>query len=268
MSTWLWGLLLAGATIVLAVTGAMVTRHRIGPERLKLNNEVAGFIYAVIGVVYAVLLGFSALIVWEQYDKAQVVVEEEANKLADLYRSAQTFPDDMRTEVETSLRTYARLVIDKEWPAMAEGQFSPETWDAYDHLWRIYQNFEPSNDHERTWFGESLTRMNDLGDQRRLRLLASRSEAVPNVMWIVLLGAGAVTVSFTLLFGTMNPTAHILMIAALATTIALVLFSIFAMHEPFAGVTRVEPEAFHQVLELFDRQSRPDGAQTSAPSGG
>jgi hypothetical protein len=32
---------------------------------------VAGFIYAVIGVVYAVLLGFSAIIVWEQYRQAR-----------------------------------------------------------------------------------------------------------------------------------------------------------------------------------------------------
>ncbi len=124
MSTWIWGLLLAGATIVLAVTGAEVTRHTIGPERLKLNNEVAGFIYAVIGVVYAVLLGFSALIVWEQYDKAQVIVEEEANKLADLYRNAQAFPDDVEKALEAGLRTYAQLVIEKEWPAMADGQSS------------------------------------------------------------------------------------------------------------------------------------------------
>ncbi len=144
----------------------------------------------------------------------------------------------------------------------------PEAWDAYDKLWRVYLGFEPSTDHQRIWFEESLTRMNDLGDQRRLRLLASRAEGVPNVMWIVLLGAGAVTVSFTFLFGTMNPTGHLLMIIGLAATIALVLFSIFAMHEPFAGITRVRPEAFRQTLTLFDRQNRAEGEQAPAPGGG
>lgn len=268
MSTWVWGILLAGATIFLAVAGALLTRRWIGPERLKLNNEVAGFIYAVIGVVYAVLLGFSALIVWEQYDKAIVVVEQEANKLGDLYRDAQTFPDDVRIVVEASLRAYANLVIEKEWPAMAAGEPSPEAWKAYDQLWRIYQKFEPENEHQKIWYEESLTRMNELGDQRRLRLLSSRAEGVPNVMWFVLLGAGAVTVSFTLLFGTTNPTAHVLMIAGLATTIALVLFSIFAMHEPFAGITRVEPEAFEQVLRLFDLQSQTNVDTSPSPPPG
>lgn len=31
------------------------------------HNDVAGFIYAVLGVVYAVLLGFVTLVVWEDF---------------------------------------------------------------------------------------------------------------------------------------------------------------------------------------------------------
>jgi hypothetical protein len=40
-------------------------------EVLERHNEVAGFIYAVIGVLYAVVLGFTAVIVWERYDQAK-----------------------------------------------------------------------------------------------------------------------------------------------------------------------------------------------------
>jgi hypothetical protein len=52
---------------------------------------VAGFIYAVLGIVYAVLLGFAAITVWERYDRAQASVEQEADDLAELYRDAETF---------------------------------------------------------------------------------------------------------------------------------------------------------------------------------
>ena len=266
MSAWLWGILLAGAMVLLAIAGTLLTRRWVGAETLKSNNEVAGFIYAVIGVVYAVLLGFSAIIVWEQYDKAIVVVEQEANQLADLFRDAQTFPSNVQTEVENRLRTYAELVIEKEWPAMADGQSSPEAWEAYNQLWGIYHRFVPENEHQRSWYEASLVQLNDLGDQRRLRLLSSRAEGVPSIMWVVLIGAGTITVCFALLFGTKNLSAQVLMIAGLATTIALVLFSIFAMHEPFAGITRIEPEAFHQVLMLFDLQSQQDIDQSSLPA--
>lgn len=249
---WLWGILLVGAMVLLAVAGTLLARRWVSVEVLKLNNEVAGFIYGVIGVLYAVLLGFTAIIVWEQFDKAQAVVEQEANELADLYRDAQAFPDDVRRELETHLRAYARLVVEKEWPAMVERKSSPETWEEYNQLWRIYHRFRPQHEHEKIWYAQSLTKLNQLGDQRRLRLLSSRSEGVPDVMWVVLLGAGVITIGFSFLFGTRNATAQVLMTSGLAMTIALVLFSIVALEHPFAGITRVEPDAFDQVADIFD----------------
>jgi hypothetical protein len=121
---------------------------------------VAGFIYAVIGVVYAVLLGFATVTVWERYDRAQASVEQEANDLADLYRDAQTFPSDIRAELESRIRDYVQLAVEKEWPAMAERKFSPEVWDAYIQLWRTYYQFAPGNDQEKIWYSQSLTKLN------------------------------------------------------------------------------------------------------------
>ena len=249
---WLWSILLVGATVLFAAAGTLLARRWVSVEILKLNNEVAGFIYAVIGVLYAVLLGFTAIIVWEQFDKAQAGVDQEANELADLYRHAQAFPDDTRRVLETQLRAYAKLVVEKEWPAMAERTSSFETWEMYNQLWRTYQQFQPQNDHERIWYAESLTRMSELGDQRRLRLLSSRSEGIPRVMWVALLGAGGVTIGFSFLFGTRSATAQVLMTSALTMTIALVLLSILALEEPFRGITRVDPGAFDQLAYIFD----------------
>jgi len=256
VATWFWGILLVGALPALAVGGAMLVRRAVGPEVLERHNEVAGFIYAVIGVVYAVLLGFTAIIVWEQYRHAQQGVEREANALADLYRDAQVFPPEVRKQLEVRLRAYARVVVEKEWPAMAEGKSSPEAWEAVNRLWRAYHDFRPQDDHQRAWYGESLQRLNELGDHRRDRLLSIRS-GVPGVMWMALLGAGAVTIGFTFFFGARNARAQGLMIAALSVTIAVVLFSILALEHPFAGITRVEPDAFHQLEDILDVWSKP-----------
>ena len=249
---WLWGILLIGTMVLLAVAGILLARRWFGVEVLKLNNEVAGFIYGVIGVLYAVLLGFTAIIVWERFDTAQADVDEEANALADLYRNAQVFPDDVRKELETHLRAYATLVADKEWAAMAAQRASPETWEAYNRLWHTYHLFQPQTDHEKIWYAQSLTELNQLGDQRRLRLLSSRSDGIPDVMWVALLGAGIITIGFSFLFGTRSAKAQVLMTGGLAMTIALVLFSIMALEQPFSGVTRIEPDSFRQVANIFD----------------
>lgn len=234
-----------------AVGASILVRRRVGAEVLARHNDVAGFIYAVIGVVYAVLLGFSAIIVWEQFRNAQEGAELEANALADLYRDAQVFPAETREAIEARLREYARLVVEDEWPAMAAGESSARTWEAYNLLWRAYHEFRPQDEHQYAWYGESVQRLNLLGDQRRNRLLSVRS-GVPAVMWTVLVGAGAVTIGFSFLFGTGNPRAQALMVGALALTIGVVLLSILALEHPFGGITRVDPEAFEQVLRILD----------------
>jgi hypothetical protein len=94
---------------------------------------------------------------------------------------------------------------------MAEGKSSPEAWDAYTQLWQTYYRFTPQNDREKAWYTQSLTRLNELGDQRRLRLLSSQSGGVPWAMWGVLIGAGAITIGFSLFFGTKNTVAQVLM---------------------------------------------------------
>jgi len=208
---WFWSLLLVGATVLLSVAGTLMVRRLISVEVLERHNEVAGFIYAVIGVVYAVLLGFAAITVWERYDRAQASVEQEANDLADLYRDAQTFQGEIRTQLESQIRDYVRLAVQKEWPAMADGKSNPEVWDAYMKLWRTYYQFTPETDQEKTWYSHSLTKLNDLSDQRRARLLMSRAGSVPVMMWVALLGTGAITIAFSFLFGTPNTTAQIIM---------------------------------------------------------
>ena len=89
----------------------------------------------------------------------------------------------------------------RRWP---RGKSSPEAWNAYNQLWLTYYRFRPQNEYERIWYTQSLTRLNQLGDQRRLRLLSSRSGGIPSGMWLVLLGAGAITIAFSYLFGTRN----------------------------------------------------------------
>jgi len=250
VETWFWILLFVVALPAFAVGCALLVRRIVGVDVLERDNAVAGFIYAVVGVVYAVLLGFSAIIVWEQFRHAQEGVEHEANALADLYRDSRVFPPEVRNAVELRVREYARVVVAKEWPAMAEGKSSSETWDAYNGLWRTYHEFEPQDDHQRAWYEQSLQRLNEFADARRDRLLSVQSD-VPTVMWGVLLGGGAITIGFSFLFGMRNVRAQVFMTASLALTIGVALLSILALEKPFAGITRVDPEAFHQVDRIL-----------------
>src|SRR5690348_12116671 len=68
---WVSGILMVGLPTLLAMAGPILIRRRVGLERLSNNNEVAGFKFATIGVLYAVLLAFAVVVVWEKFSDAE-----------------------------------------------------------------------------------------------------------------------------------------------------------------------------------------------------
>ena len=75
---WLGALLIVIVPTALAMAGPLLVRRRYSLERLATNNEIAGFKFATVGVIYAVLLAFAVIIVWERFTDAESAVVQEA----------------------------------------------------------------------------------------------------------------------------------------------------------------------------------------------
>ena len=68
--------------------------------RLELHNDVAGFIYAALGVIYAVLLALVVIAVWEKYQAADETVEQEANAIAEIFWLAHRLPEPEGSHIQ------------------------------------------------------------------------------------------------------------------------------------------------------------------------
>ena len=69
------------------------------------HNDVAGFIYAALGVIYAVLMALVVIAVWEEYGAASDTVEQEANAAADIFWLADQLPEPRGTHVQELVRS-------------------------------------------------------------------------------------------------------------------------------------------------------------------
>ncbi len=254
MSAALYGVLVVFLSILLAVGGLALVQYLVPWQVRRQHNDVAGFIYAVLGVVYAVLLGFVTIVVWEDYEVAKTTTDDEANELAELFWLGRGLPDPQGERLQELAHSYARVVIDEEWPLMEQGRASPHAAAIAHEMRSTIYDFEPSNAAEQVLYEQGLERVHELVDERRLRLLEAR-EGMPDILWGVLVVGGIIVVGFTYLFGLENTRSHTLMIAALAAIIALVLFTIYALNHPFTGITRIKPDAFELVLDTFEEYS-------------
>jgi hypothetical protein len=254
MQSILLSLLVIVASIVLAVVGLRMVHRRYPHPVRQSNNEVAGFFLSVLGVVYAVLLAFVVVVVWEDFDSSRVTAEKEANEITDIYRISLALPDPTGTNIRTIADRYSHTAIDQEWPAMARGETSPEILRLSDSLWSEATHFQATNDHDRLLQEQMLSHLGDFNDDRRLRELAARTD-LPQVMWVLLVGGAVVTVVFTYFFSTPNIVAQCIMTGMYTACITFVLLLVGLLRSPFSGGVHVTPEAFETSLETMRRLS-------------
>ena len=254
-----YGVLVVGGVCLLALAGLELVQRLVPADSRRQHNDVAGFIYAALGVIYAVLLALVVIAVWEEYDAASETVEQEANALAEIAWLAHRLPEPEGSHLQELARSYAHEVADKEWPLMEQGQAplmtqtqgTPAGWTLIDEIRANLQQFQPRTPADEQLYAEGLDQVQRLADARRMRLVAAE-EGIPGVLWAVLIFGGVAAIGFTYLFGMENTWAHRLMVVTLAAVIGLVLFTIGVLEHPFSGGARIGPGAFELILQRFE----------------
>jgi hypothetical protein len=85
LHTAVYGVLVVGGVCLVALAGFELVDRLVPAVSRQRHNDVAGFIYAALRVIYAVLLALVVISVWEEYQAASETVEEEANSVAEIF---------------------------------------------------------------------------------------------------------------------------------------------------------------------------------------
>ena len=249
-SIWYAAVLLLVPTTIVAMAGPVVIRRLMTLDTLRTNNEVAGFKFATVGVIYAVLLAFAVIVVWEKFNQAESGVAVEATAAATLIRLSYGIDADHGAAVRAATINYLKTAITRDWPAMAQGRVSAGATDALGHIYDAVLKFHAIGGSEGLVIAEVLRQVDRLSEARRQRLVSANG-TVPGIIWLVLFVGAFVTVGFTFFFGTPNLRAQACMTGALSFLIFAGLVTIVAIDHPFAGTFKVGPEALASVVEDF-----------------
>ncbi len=241
------GLIVIGGAVAISIIGLLIVRRFVSHSRLKVHHDVADPILGALAAVYAVLIAFVVVTVWQSFDKSNAGVQLEANYLADIYRDSEAFSPDFHQKVGNLLREYRQAVVDYEWKTMARGEMSPEVERLMRKIWALYTVYQPRTSTEQSFFDESVRKLNLFRELRRQRLMDSRTGIEP-LLWFVLITGGLSIISFTFFFGAENLKAQLAMVALLAITISLILFTIMSLDFPFTGSISISPDPFKQIL--------------------
>jgi hypothetical protein len=231
--------------------GAQALVHRwVGVEKLVQNNEIAGFKFATVGVIYAVLLAFTVIVVWEKFSAAENAVDQEAASIAALLRYAEG-KEPAALALRQSVTAYAKTVIEDEWPAMEKESESPAATRALDAVYDAALALGRAGTRETADMAEVFAQTDNITASRRIRLHLATG-LVPPIIWAALFAGALLTVGFTLFFGSENLLAQIAMTGVLSTLVTLGLMVIVSIDHPFTGAVSVHPDPIVNVLTEFD----------------
>jgi hypothetical protein len=246
---WLAAILVVVLPTIAAMYGPALIRRRVALERLTVNNEIAGFKFATVGVLFAVLVAFAIIMVWERFADAENAVSQEAAAAAALYRLASgTEPDAV--ELRRTLDNYLALAIERDWPQMALEGNSDDVRSALDGVYGTAVRLAQNGSRPTAVLLAMFNQLDALTQARRTRLHLAVG-IVPPMLWVVLTLGGVLTVAFTLFFGTKNLRAQVMMTGVLSILVFMSLLVIVSINHPFTGPVHVDSEPLRTVLVEF-----------------
>ncbi len=245
------------ATVAVAVH--TVVRRNVAFDRLSEQHDVAGYLVAVVGVLYSVVLGFLVGTVWTQFAAAQQTADSEAGSIADAFNYARNVQPPQSLQLRRLIAKYAIEVRDVEWFSAQNGREDPRAQRLLTRTVLLTIALPPPPTSRgagailegttmRTFL---LTSLREIGDARRLRLVQSESHLPAGMLEALVLG-GVMVVSFVFFFGIKSYFRQMAMTALVTGSIGLFFGLVLELSTPYSGAVHISRDAWTYVIDNND----------------
>ncbi len=197
------------------------------------------------------LIAFVVFATWDDYDKAKINSDTEANTIHDLFLNSHGLPEEFQPQIKAKILEYLNEVIEDEWDSLAVGKANHQSKEILVDLWKIYMDMDSlHNDKQKAIFAESISKLNDITDARRMRILDSQNH-IPDIIWIVIIFGALTSVGFSLFFGTKSFAIQVTMTSLFTITNVIIILMILNLDNPFSGDAKITPEPFEYVQKYI-----------------
>jgi len=225
-------------------------RKRFPPSRTAEQQNIVLGPFAFVVTLYAFLLSFVVINLWQTFSQAQRTVVIEAETVSVLYQLTESFPGAQM--IRQAMTQYVKSVSQDEWPAIAGGKTSPKTEALYNQIWRGVRDLVPATAKEQLLYAELLDQLSTFANSRRDRLLIAGG-SIPKLMWTILIYGGLLLLSGLYYLNIGSPREQIVIDF---TVIAILFATIYLGLEfsgPFQGDVKVSPQSLERIAAYMEQ---------------
>lgn len=226
----------------------MLYHMRIKPESIRRSHDVSAAVYAILGVLYGIILGFITIQSQERWLELRDVREKEAAVIISIGEIAKTLSESSSRSIIQAITVYARKVAETEWDDDREA--SPEGALAIRNVVKCIVTMESTTDRNLLASQTLLQLSSDLIGTRVLRLNLLR-EHIGSMLWLIMILGGIIMTAFLLLFAPENVFMHTAMIFIVASLIISVLFLVYSYEHPTDGPFVISADPYQRAAMIL-----------------
>ena len=244
---WMALVIFAAIYFVAAVIYLIVIRLA-KDDRARAFKALSPGMLPPLGIIFGLLVGFIAVGVWNDFDRAKVAVGSEASALRGVLLLAESLPDEQQSRLRALINRHIEEAVKQEWPAMAQQRATlgtlPRTLMEAIH---VTLTLKPADDNQRTAQREVVNALEKAMEARRQRIVISES-SVKSVKWAAILLLGLIALIAIAMVHSDNRLTCAIALTMFATGIAASVLLIAAYTRPFTGEISVGPDLLQQII--------------------
>jgi hypothetical protein len=239
--------LIVSVFMAIGVAGTHLVRKYGKHKYQRAHNELVGYVFAVVGGFYGLLLGFVVFLVWDASNSAQADASKEGSLARGLYRDIIYHPDTaMIRPLRNSYVIFVHSIVEKEYPGME--QMKPYSTFDRKYFNDVFIQLEKLDAND-TRVQQMFHTLTELATARSLRELDGSSEIAIEI-WIPLLIGALILLYMAMLVDVENRSLHKTLTGLLGGFIGLVIYIIVMLDHPFTGTMKIDPTEYKTILQM------------------
>jgi hypothetical protein len=243
MPDWALFVVIVGGVVIGALAGLFLSRRYLAHWRTTADGPVVAAVATMVMTLFALVLAFAVVTLYDQYSAASDGVTAEATDLSQIVRDSHVFPPATQLKIDRAVKAYIVEVRDNEFPLMHAGKEDQVANDLFQDIFAAFQSYNPQTTAQVGFYNSAVNQLNDAVTQRRARL-EEVNAALPSAFAALLFLSALVSILTTFFLSTENSTLEVVLVASVAVIVGAGLLTALLLQYPFSGSVAVSSHPF------------------------
>lgn len=243
MADWELFLVIVGIVLAGSLAGHFLTRRYLAPLRTAADAGVVAGVTAIVMTLFAFVLAFGVVSLYDQFNAARDSVSGEASNLAQIVRDSRGFPQETQTTIDGAVRAYVIELRQRSFPRMHDGYDDSAASKLFGKIFEAVQGYEPKTQSQIAFYGSAVAQLNEAVTHRRERRTLINA-TLPRAFATLIILTAILSVVTTFFVVTDSRALEVVLVSAVAIIVGAGLLTVLLLEYPFSGSVAVSSQPY------------------------